>query len=76
VSAPPLSARPPDVPPKAHTSKLLTADALAERWCVKPSQVYRLSRGGHLPVVKLGRYYRYRLDQVEEFERAGGAADG
>jgi len=48
---------------------LLRAEDLAERWQVPTSQVYRLTRGGHLPVVRLGRYYRYRLEAVEEFER-------
>jgi len=51
---------------------LFTAEDLAERWQVPTSQVYRLTRGGHLPVVWLGRYYRYRLEAVEEFERGGG----
>ena len=62
-----------------HTNgggRLLTADDLAARWQVKASHVYRLTREGHLPTVRLGRYYRYRLDALEEFERSGGVGDG
>ena len=55
-------------------ARLLTAQQLAERWQVKPSHVYRLTREGSLPTVRLGRYRRFRLDAVEEFERAGGLA--
>lgn len=50
------------------TGQLLTADQLAERWQVPKSHVYRLTREGEIPAVKLGRYYRYRLDQIERFE--------
>lgn len=53
---------------------LLTPDALAARWSVGRAHVYRLTREGRLPVVKLGRYYRYRLEAVEQFERGGGTA--
>jgi len=52
-------------------SKLLTAEQLAERWQLPTSQVYRLTRKGRLPAVKLGRYYRYRRDVIEKWERAG-----
>jgi excisionase family DNA binding protein len=55
--------------------RLLTADELAERWRVRPSQVYRLTRDGAIGAVKLGRYYRYRLEAIEEFERDGGARE-
>ena len=41
-------------------AQLLTAEQLAERWQVETSQVYRLTRSGAVPAVKLGRYYRYR----------------
>lgn len=50
------------------TGQLLTADQLADRWQVPKSQVYRLTRQGTIPAVKLGRYYRYRLDAVERWE--------
>jgi excisionase family DNA binding protein len=60
----------------AQTAKpLLTAEELAARWDVPKPHVYRLAREGHLPkgiVVSLGRYYRFRLAGVEEFERDGG----
>ena len=48
--------------------QLLIAEQLARRWQVPPSHVYRLTREGRIPVVKLGRYYRYRLDAIERFE--------
>lgn len=56
--------------------QLLKAEQLAERWQVEKSHVYRLTREGAIPAVKLGRYYRYRLDQVEAFElREADGAD-
>ncbi len=51
---------------------LLTADELAERWQVPRAQVYRLSRTGRLPTVRVGRYFRYTLAAVEEWEGQGG----
>lgn len=61
----------------SNVPRLLTAEDLAGRWQVEASQVYRLTRSGLLPVVRLGRYYRYRLQAVEEFECDGGVgADG
>jgi len=50
------------------SDKLLTADQLAERWQVQTSHVYRLARNGTIPAVRLGRYYRFRLDQIERWE--------
>ena len=58
--------------------KLLTPDQLAERWQVPKSHIYRLTREGWLGQpedgvwMPLGRYYRYRLEGVKEFERSGG----
>jgi excisionase family DNA binding protein len=59
------------------TGQLLTAEQLAERWQVPKSHVYRLTRDGAIPNVKLGRYYRYRLDAIEAFElgQVGGDTD-
>ena len=47
---------------------LLTAEQLAERWQVPVSQVYRLTRDGTIPAVRLGRYYRYSPAAIERFE--------
>jgi excisionase family DNA binding protein len=49
-------------------NQLLTADQLAQRWQVPRSHVYRLSRSGQIPHVKLGRYLRYRVDAIEAWE--------
>jgi excisionase family DNA binding protein len=58
-----------------QTTRLLTAEQLAERWQVPRSQVYRLARDGRVPVVTVGRYYRFRMDGIEcwelESERVG-----
>ena len=74
--------RPPVSDSGAHTSngvsadRLLTADDLAARWQVPKSWVYAQTRAGAVPTVRLGRYYRYRLDVIEAFERAGGGGHG
>lgn len=57
--------------------RLLTAEQLAARWQVPTSQVYRLTRDGAIPTVKLGRYYRYHPVAIERFETgAGEPTDG
>jgi excisionase family DNA binding protein len=54
------------------TTSLLTAGQVAERWQVPKSHVYRLAREGTIPTVALGRYYRFQIQAIAEFERAGG----
>ena len=56
-------------------SQLLTADDLAVRWQVPKSHVYNLTRTGQIPTVSLGRYYRYTLAAVEQFESNGGTEE-
>ena len=58
--------------PEPRRTRAITAEQLAERWQVQASHVYRLTRSGAIPAVKLGRYYRYRLDAIERFELDGG----
>ncbi len=54
-------------------SRLLDADALAERWGVATKTIYALVRGGRLPAVRVGpRRVRFRLDHIEAWEAAGG----
>lgn len=60
-----------------HTpDTLLTAEQLAERWQLPGKQaVYRMAREGTIPpgaVVRLGRYVRFSLPGIEDFERVGG----
>jgi len=52
---------------------LMTAEDLAARWQVPKSHVYRLTREGRVPAVKLGKYCRYRPVAVEAFEAEGGS---
>jgi excisionase family DNA binding protein len=54
----------------------LTVDDLAERWQVPKSHVYRLTREGVIPAVRLGRYYRYRLDAIERWEASSERTTG
>ena len=56
----------------SERSQLLTADQVAERWQVPKAHVYRLTREGQLPTVRLGRYCRYRLAAIEAWEAHGG----
>lgn len=53
------------------SARLLTPEDLAERWQVSKAHVYRLTREDRIPTVKLGRYYRYRLDAIERYELEG-----
>jgi excisionase family DNA binding protein len=55
-----------------NPGRLLTAEQLADRWQVPTSQVYRLTRDGRIPAVKLGRYYRYAPAAIEAFEIGTG----
>jgi excisionase family DNA binding protein len=50
-----------------RTGTLLTADELAEILGVPTGWIYRQSRAGAIPTVKLGRYYRYRLEAIERW---------
>jgi excisionase family DNA binding protein len=53
-------------------AQLLTADQVAARWQVPKAHVYRLAREGRLPTVRLGRYMRWQLQAIEDFEAGGG----
>jgi excisionase family DNA binding protein len=66
---PPASATADDARLASTPDRLLTADQLAVRWQAPKSHVYRLTREGRIPTVRLGRYYRYRLAAVEAWER-------
>jgi excisionase family DNA binding protein len=63
-----------DLRPSEPTARLWTAEDVAGRWRVPTSQIYRLTREGRLPVVRVGRYYRYSPAAIGEFERSGGVS--
>ena len=48
-----------------QTTKLLTAREVAQLLSVSKEWVYHQSRAGGMPVVRLGRYRRYRRDAIE-----------
>lgn len=45
--------------------RLLSADELAGRLGVDTNTLYRWSRGGRIPALKVGRWWRFRLEDVE-----------
>jgi excisionase family DNA binding protein len=49
------------------TDRLLTAGELADRLQVPETWVRAHTRNGHLPAVRLGRYWRYQLKSVQEY---------
>lgn len=53
-------------------AQLLTASDVAERWQIPVGHVYRLTRTGQLPTVRMGRYCRYTVTAIEAFEAGGG----
>jgi excisionase family DNA binding protein len=57
------------------SERLLTADEVAAFLAVKVSWVREATRDGRLPHLRLGRYRRYRLTDIESWlseQRAGG----
>jgi predicted DNA-binding transcriptional regulator AlpA len=53
------------------SGEILTAEQLAARWQVKVQWIYQKTRAGQIPRIPLpGRYYRFRLDVIEEFEKS------
>ena len=57
------------------SDRLLTASEVATFLCVKESWVREATRDGRLPHLRLGRYRRYRLGDIERWladQQAGG----
>lgn len=59
-----------DVATYQAPSRLMTADDLADRWQVSAAQVYRLAREGRVPALRIGRYFRFKVEQIEAWEEA------
>src|SRR3954447_9367299 len=71
--------RPPTVMPttRIDDDRLMTAEEVADWLQVKVGWVYRESRAGRMPHVRLGRYCRYRRGAVIEWlARLEGVAAG
>jgi excisionase family DNA binding protein len=49
------------------SDRLLTAEEVAERLGVPPKWPLQQARAGHMPHVKLGRYVRFDVRDVEEW---------
>jgi excisionase family DNA binding protein len=53
------------------SGEILDAAELAERWGVNKGWVYQKVREGQIPAIPLpGKYVRFRLDVIEEFEKS------
>ncbi|WP_369075899.1 helix-turn-helix domain-containing protein [Nocardioides renjunii] len=52
--------------------RLLTAMEVAEQLSVPESWLYGAARRGVFPAVKVGRYVRFRQEDVTEWIRSGG----
>jgi excisionase family DNA binding protein len=48
-------------------AKLLTVDALAKKWDVPPSWVYRWCREGKIPHLRMGKYIRFSEEETEQW---------
>ena len=57
------------------TGKLLTAEEVATRLVVPKAHVYRLARDGRLPCIELGRYRRFRHEDLDRFLARGGTKE-
>jgi excisionase family DNA binding protein len=54
---------------KNSEADLLTAEELAERLKVPVSWVYEQSRQGKIPTHRMGRYIRFRLQEVVDSQK-------
>lgn len=52
---------------------LLTPEVVAERLSVEKSWVYRAARERIIPSVKVGRWVRFRREDIDAFIEKGGA---
>lgn len=58
---------------RAGTEVLLTAAEAAQQLRVPESWLYAAARSGTFPAVKIGRYVRFRQEDVTEWIRSGGS---
>ena len=61
--------------PLRKPAQLLTRRELADRWSMSTQTLRARERCGFLPVLRLGRDIRYRLDDVERLESQAAARE-
>lgn len=54
----------------------VSVEEVAVHLGVNKDSVYRWVNGKGLPAHRVGRLFRFKLSEVDEWVRAGGAADG
>lgn len=47
------------------TERLSTPDEVADYLSVSPAWVQEQARSGDIPAIKLGRYWRFRMSEIE-----------
>lgn len=52
----------------AERKRPFTPETLAERWQCSTGVIYRMLSSGQLPGFKIGKLWRIRAEDVEEFE--------
>lgn len=52
---------------KKSESNILTVHEVAEYLRMSEAKVYRLVRGGQLPVVRIGKAWRFRKDLLDQW---------
>lgn len=58
-----------------ESSRLLTAAEAAHQLSVPESWLYKAARDGSFPAVKVGRYVRFRQEDITDWIRTGGRVD-
>jgi excisionase family DNA binding protein len=59
---------------EGRADPLLTPDDLADKLKVPVSWVYEQSRQGNIPTVRIGRYIRFRLQEVVDSQKKNWTA--
>ena len=58
---------PENTPPKRDDHNILTVHDVAEYLRMSEAKVYRLAKDGHLPVVRIGKAWRFRKDLLDDW---------
>lgn len=53
----------------------LTVEQISDHLQVSKETIYRWLDKGHIPAHKIGRQWRFQIDEVDEWIRKGGATE-